>query len=127
MKVLRQLIITAVLFTATAASAQVSEYAGTMYASMSEASFSWMEDRIATLDEVVNLTDDQQVAVKEITVRYAYRVDALFKKEMEPEKLAFHKNDLFKYRMDDYKQILTPAQISLLEENIELLQTDNKE
>ena len=127
MKVLRPLIMASLLFTATAASAQVSEYAGTMYASMTEASFQWMEDRIAPLDEVVNLTDDQQTAVKEITVRYAYRVDALLKKDMEPEKLAMHKNDLFQYRMDDYKNILTPSQLSLLEENMELLQADNKE
>ena len=94
---------------------------------MSDDAKTWAVDRIATLDEVVSLTNDQMNTVKDITGRFAMRLDFLLQKEMDEELLIKNKAVLFEPRMEQYKQVLTPEQIVLLTTNWATLEEDNEQ
>lgn len=105
--------------------AQYEKYQGTMYAEMAPASFEWAANRLATLDRLVTLTEEQKAEVEVINLRYAYRMDVLNKQTMDADKLRAHKDSLFGYRMEDYSRMLTPAQLGILKANTEVLREDN--
>lgn len=105
--------------------AQYEKYQGTMYAEMAPASFEWAANRLATLDRLVTLTEEQKAEVEVINLRYAYRMDVLNKQTMDADKLRAHKDSLFGYRMEDYSRMLTPAQLGILKANTEVMREDN--
>jgi hypothetical protein len=113
------------IFCSNQIAAQNEKYQGTMYADMAPASFEWAANRLATLDALVSLTDEQKAEVEVINLRYAYRMDVLNKQTMDAEKLRAHKESLFGYRMEDYSRMLTPAQLGILKANTEVLREDN--
>ncbi|MEZ5052200.1 MAG: hypothetical protein R2767_07560 [Chitinophagales bacterium] len=105
--------------------AQAEKYQGTMFENMAPASFEWAANRLATLDQLVTLTDAQKEEVEVINMRYAYRMDALARQTMDPETLKAHREGLFDYRMEDYKRILNPEQVAILVAHEEDLKEDN--